>query len=475
MSDSPEDAAITDYLSKLQRAKRTLPHGQLVCIAASPNISTSESLLRFADVLGPYMAVLQLQADIIDDWSPSTAAQLETLADRHAFLLWEGGRTLLDAPKCNVNAEDSSTEVQSLIDIAKKKYTKGVVNIASWANMATSYLMIDDSSGIDGPPAEGSDESAAYSHGMALSLSMNSKLASTLKKAARDVVSSSTKTFSTEISAGEHPNDDNDKHVIEGEAPKCATTGPAEQDDGVIMASLRKPSMIAMTQTITQVTEVAYDRELEATEAVVEDFAGHWPPPVSSSVTGSTDSNPSTGATTPRTPPQLTSLPPPPLKARAMIIALSSMKGPMEESYTELSKRLKIQRGDFVAGAISARPWIPVSCLNGRRRPYDAMTTGRTVLMFAPLERAHVFPKSGTTDDKNSSDLSEQAFDFMGDLDKTGLSMATPAQQDQIRMLHCMIGRALRMREAVLQKTPQTTPLIPGQRTLYIPIVTMNL
>src|SRR5436189_1443062 len=85
---------LTSYLQLLQRCKTSLPCGHLICVSASPSISTTASLLRLAYAVGPYIAVLQVHADIIDDWSLKTVRRLSHLAKRYGFLIWEGERVL---------------------------------------------------------------------------------------------------------------------------------------------------------------------------------------------------------------------------------------------------------------------------------------------------------------------------------------------------------------------------------------------
>ncbi|EER38033.1 conserved hypothetical protein [Histoplasma capsulatum H143] len=97
MDPPAQDASgnpITSYLRLLKRHKTTLPYGHLICVSASPNISTMAALLRLARAVGPYIAVLQVHADIIDDWSQEAARRLSCVAKKHGFLIWEGGRIL---------------------------------------------------------------------------------------------------------------------------------------------------------------------------------------------------------------------------------------------------------------------------------------------------------------------------------------------------------------------------------------------
>ncbi|KAK2810637.1 hypothetical protein FQN49_008522 [Arthroderma sp. PD_2] len=85
----PETNTLTAYLRRLRQCKPTLPYGELICVSASPNISTMGSLLRLARTVGPYIGVLQVHADIIDDWSLEGVRRLARLAKKHSFIIWE--------------------------------------------------------------------------------------------------------------------------------------------------------------------------------------------------------------------------------------------------------------------------------------------------------------------------------------------------------------------------------------------------
>ncbi|KKA24109.1 hypothetical protein T310_1840 [Rasamsonia emersonii CBS 393.64] len=131
---------VTAYLRELQHSKTGLPHGQLVCVSASPTVTTTDALLRLAASVGPHIAIFQVHADIIDDWSSYTVHELTLLAKKHNFLLWEGGRLLnfsSDIP--STSQAESRERRREDVDMVRRMYTKGVVSVASWAGLATSW------------------------------------------------------------------------------------------------------------------------------------------------------------------------------------------------------------------------------------------------------------------------------------------------------------------------------------------------
>src|SRR5436190_16304539 len=139
MDTSPFSATsanpLTSYLQLLQRCKTSLLCGQLLCVSASPSISTTASLLRLAYAVGPYIAVLQVHADIIDDWSLKTVRRLSHLARKYGFLIWEGERVLNRQRRPERSKILSGEEIKRDIDMARKRYTKGVVSVAAWAGL----------------------------------------------------------------------------------------------------------------------------------------------------------------------------------------------------------------------------------------------------------------------------------------------------------------------------------------------------
>lgn len=219
---SPENQ-ILHYIQQLAETKKGLPSGQPVCVLASHTITDTEALVQFAEEVGPHVAILKVQADIIDDWSNHTIDQLTYLSKKHGFILWEGSRVLNSL--INFMGRDSTNWEQRKIqaDMIKRNYTNGPVKVGRWAGMATAWA--------PGVPVDKQEEDV---------------LIPTLRKAAREAVASTYKTIQTEISAtdSEHgPEED----VLE-QAPTTNGWPEFSSNNG---SSMRKQSTISITETIT--------------------------------------------------------------------------------------------------------------------------------------------------------------------------------------------------------------------------------
>ncbi|KAE8355323.1 hypothetical protein BDV28DRAFT_129110 [Aspergillus coremiiformis] len=229
---------LISYLQTLTTAKKGLPFGLPVCVAPSHTITTTDALLQLASSVGPHIAVLQIHADIIDDWSDETARQLTSLAKRHGFLLWESGRILNATVEIVGRQKTEAREAKrQIVDLIRKKYTKGVIKEASWAVLGTAWA-----SGV----AVGNQEADI--------------LIPTLKAAAREAVADAVQTIKTEITAN-NPSE-HSSTSFESIAPENGDAGPphltldyAVGDISGLSLPPRKASTISLTQTITQHTE----------------------------------------------------------------------------------------------------------------------------------------------------------------------------------------------------------------------------
>ncbi|KAJ5204834.1 uncharacterized protein N7498_005713 [Penicillium cinerascens] len=223
VTDSSPDNEILEYIQKLAETKKALPYGQPICALASHTITDTESLVQLAEEVGPHIAILQIQAHIIDDWSNHTIDQLTYLSKKHGFILWEGSRVLNSL--VNFMCRDSTNWEQRkvLADVIKRNYTNGPVKVGRWAGMATAWA--------PGAPVDKQEEDV---------------LIPTLRKAAREAVASTYKTIQTEISAADN------EDCPEGDATEEITTTNGwpefSSNNGI---SMRKSSTISVTETIT--------------------------------------------------------------------------------------------------------------------------------------------------------------------------------------------------------------------------------
>ncbi|KAL4818637.1 hypothetical protein BDW67DRAFT_157016 [Aspergillus spinulosporus] len=315
------------YIQSLAKAKKGLPYGLPVCVAPSHTINSTDALLRLASLIGPYITILQVQADVIDDWSEDTIRQLTLLAKKYAFLIWEGGRILNATIGVVGRQRAESREVRNtLVDLIRKKYTKGVVKPASWANIST-----------------------AWASGVAVNTQAADILIPTLKAAAREAVADAVQTIRTEITAVTDSNRPFSAHDSFGaqtnaefghqRQPSHYAIGEGESNS--LALPPRKASTISLTQTITQHTEDSTDALMETESYELEDVwnIGVAPPPTID-----------------------TDLPPPPLLARGILLCLpSATDSAFTPEYRKSTMAAAYANQDFVLGFICGEPWHLVS------------------------------------------------------------------------------------------------------------------
>lgn len=258
-TDRVPDNRILEYIQDLTSAKKGLPYGQPVGVLVSQTITDSASLLKLTAEVGPHIAVLQIQADIIDDWSDDTIDQLTYYAKKHGFILWEGSRVL----NCTVNFMGrGSANFQTrkvLADLIRRKYTHGTAKVARWSNLATSWA--------PGVPLDEQEKDL---------------LIPTLRKAARDAVATTVKTIETEISAtiGEEEHDEVDTPM----SPP-STNGWLEFSSENIGSALRKSSTISVTESVTLQPHVEPDEGVPAPPLLSRGLALCLPSAVDSAFT----------------------------------------------------------------------------------------------------------------------------------------------------------------------------------------------
>ncbi|EZF27559.1 hypothetical protein H100_00477 [Trichophyton rubrum MR850] len=458
----PKTNTLTTYLRLLRQCKPTLPYGELVCVSASPNISTMSSLLRLARTVGPYIGVLQVHADIIDDWSLEGVCKLARLAKKHAFIIWEGGRVLNTHQRLS-NRILTPDEVSRDIDMSRKRYTKGVVSVAAWAGLASTWM-------IDSPQqGNGAD-----------------RLIPTLRRAAKETVAFMTKSVRTEISSSGGSMSSNEvtdetEHEYTMELDEALRVSAS---DGLsVSQSPRKASVISLTQTITQSTEPSTPSAIE-----VDDH------PLSEAEDELAEEDE-------RVPPAA-SLPEPPLLSRGLII---SAPRDDDERFT-LEYRVAAfesakANADFVVGFFTDEPWIEIctrslcseaaaelsATIAARTRnpddenehPFKEESEStvdeerRTFLMFNPLETDHLTRFTRENDDGfgQSSTTPAPA--------TNGAPLQSPRENQQISGLQQLIASAVAIRNS---RVSPEEGLSPGVRARYggfdmmfVPVITMNV
>ncbi|BAE56085.1 hypothetical protein F9C07_1138 [Aspergillus flavus] len=438
---------LISYLQTLATAKKGLPFGLPVCVAPSHTITTTDALLQLASSVGPHIAILQIHADIIDDWSDETARQLTSLAKKHGFLLWESGRILNATVDIVGRQKTESREMKNqLVDLIRKKYTKGVIKEASWAVLGTAWA-----SGV----AVGNQEADI--------------LIPTLKAAAREAVADAVQTIKTEITANnpsERPSTGHESITFGDNDATSHLSEYAVGDTSGLGLPPRKASTISLTQTITQHTEDVIE---SPTDSGLYERKESFQSATSSLFVINED------------------IPPPPLLARGLVLCLpSNTDSSFKSDYRKSCLAAARANQDFVIGFICGELWHLVSQRNDifdteslaheedqqQPSPYasDEEEPQPCLALFS-----HVFPRLnliGNTDLDDHDD--ENGVDEMS-------SSAMEASQADIANLPSMklfysMAHALKLREASIkgkQNGHTSTSIRNEYDILHIPVVSL--
>lgn len=435
---------LTAYLCALKSAKKGLPYGQPVCVCASPLITSTDALLRLATALGPHIALLQVYADIIDDWSDETARQLTLLAKRYGFLIWEGGRILNATVDFLGKQRSDVREVRNeLVSLICKRYTRGVIKTASWAGLAT-----------------------AWASGVAVDNQEADILIPALKAAARETVAGTAKTIRTVITAGdsdEHSGDGTERP--NGDGTDQHLTSEYATSSNSLGLPPRKASTISLTQTISQHTEESADVESEYDPSERRNSLDQIV----------TNDN----------------LPSPPLLARGVVLCLPSFSG---SSFTPEYRHSCIAAAhanpDFVVGFLCSEPWVTISQsddvlegiqsqagIGGKARQDGVETNSdderkHCLAMFSVIP--HRLKRLEVSGKNSPSDCEEELEGNPTD------STATPTGEDTsnpIAMkLHTIVEHALQIRAeagAEKGKIASEAKKSRGPRIMHVPVISL--
>ncbi|KDE02987.1 hypothetical protein MVLG_06487 [Microbotryum lychnidis-dioicae p1A1 Lamole] len=105
-------------LSCIERKKSNL------CV--SVDVTTKSSLLRIANAAGPYCCCVKTHIDIVSDFDDDLVQQLQALAKKHDFLIWE------------------DRKFADIGNTVKLQYSSGIYKIASWAHLTNAHPIPGD-------------------------------------------------------------------------------------------------------------------------------------------------------------------------------------------------------------------------------------------------------------------------------------------------------------------------------------------
>jgi len=92
-------------------------------LSVAADVDTAEEMLSLADQVGPHICVFKTHVDIFDKWDDSIAEQLQQLAKKHDFLIFEDRKF----------ADIGNTVVS--------QYAGGIYKIADWSHITNAHLV----------------------------------------------------------------------------------------------------------------------------------------------------------------------------------------------------------------------------------------------------------------------------------------------------------------------------------------------